>query len=101
MAPGAQTINVDVDALGALAGKINIAKGSLVSDSGMFNGGANGVEHGGLRHALDKFEENWSDRRREIEDALDKTAQAMRTSAEAFAEADTCLSGFLEGGGTE
>jgi uncharacterized protein YukE len=88
-------ITVDVEALNALANRIDIANGSLVNDTGMFDKNNNGVEHPVLRGSLDKFEENWSDRRHEIHDGLDKTANAMRKVARTFAEVDEKLADAL------
>ena len=76
MAPSA-TISVDVQGLKDLAGQCRRASSSLVSDTGLFNEGTNGIEHSGLTAAVNKFEERWSDKRHKIQDALDKSNKAQ------------------------
>lgn len=98
MAPSA-TISVDVQGLKDLAGQCRRASSSLVSDTGLFNEGTNGIEHSGLTAAVNKFEERWSDKRHKIQDALDKTATAFVKVAESFDEADKALANALQGGG--
>lgn len=97
MAPSA-TISVDVQGLKALAGQCRTASSSLVSDTGLFSEGTNGIEHSGLTAAVNKFEERWSDKRNRIHDALDKTATAFVKVAESFDAADQALADALAGG---
>lgn len=101
MASSGKTISVDVGALRLLAGRLNVAKQSLVSDTGMFSGGSNGIEHPVLRRSIDKFEENWSDRRHEIESGLGTTADALRKVSDSFEEVDQKLAQELSKTGAE
>ena len=97
MASGA-SIYVNLTALRELAGKMRMVQGSLTSDTGMFNEGANGVEHPVLRRSLNQFEERWSDKRHQIHEALGVVAKAFDTTAESFEEADQELSRALNPG---
>lgn len=93
-------INVDMQGLKGLAGRCRTASSSLVSDTGLFSEGTNGIEHSGLTAAVNKFEERWSDKRHQIREALDKTATAFVTVADSFEEADRELAKAMAGGGT-
>lgn len=77
-------IRVDTNGLRDLAGKCKTAQAALVSDTGLFSEGGNGIEHSRLRKAINGFEENWSDKRNRIHDSLGKTATAFRAVADSF-----------------
>lgn len=98
MAPSA-TISVDVQGLKDLAGRCRNASVALVSDTGLFSEGTNGIEHSGLTDAVNRFEERWSDKRHKIKDALEKTATAFVKVAESFDEADQQLARAIEPAG--
>lgn len=92
-------VDVDVAALRSLASNMVLVKSTLESDTGIFHEGTNGVEHPDLIRAVNKFEENWSDRRREIQEALETTATTFNQVAENFESCDQQLKAALDGDG--
>lgn len=99
MASGAKIIQIDLVALNGLAGRLTTARSSLVSGTGAFNDSANGIEHPVLRSSITSFEANWSERRREIEEALTASADAIRKVASSFEAVERALIEQLEGAG--
>lgn len=84
-------IRVDTGALRQLSRQLDVAIGMFDRDAGPFNTTANGVAHPTLDQALDGFERDWSDRRREVHGNLEAVAAALTTVASTFEEVEQTL----------
>ncbi len=95
MASGHSIIAVDTNGLRDLATAADRIRAALSDDHGVFGGRGCGIEHRRLQHALDDFDNRWSDKRKKIDENLKTMASSINNIAGTFDDSDQMLADAL------
>lgn len=84
-------LSVDLDGLEAFASQVKSIKDRMNGTRNMFDAYADDLGSGEVSDALDSFEHNWKDGRKEIDNHLDGLAKMAEVAVRELRKADSDL----------